>query len=392
MVVKRPAHGWEGEFAPGDLVPGEKSDLKAFGARRRLVGKARPEENLDLADAGYGVHPEQRFYLEIGACFLAGLAPCAFLDALAKLHEPGRKRPETPAGFNRPAAEEDTRVTVGKNACDNARVGVIDEPAALADTPFPVLARGDLMDKGDGDFCLAHGFTITLCCEVSKAGAGFCFKGAERRRQAGLCWRGGQGAGTGVIMAVGMNGPRRTTGRASLRRGERFRLSESPSHLLRRAEQVASDIFQQAERPVGVTLRQTVLLAAIAEAEGASQADLVNATGVDRSTLGEMMSRMERKGLIARVSARADARAKSVKLTAEGRRRLEAALPAIRAVDRALLAALPESSQAAFTARLSALVRSARPGEEPDGPLQEGAKQEGRGRVRSQRRPARART
>ena len=148
-------------------------------------------------------------------------------------------------------------------------------------------------------------------------------------------------------------GPREGAGR-----GE-FRLSESPSHLLRRAEQFAAEIFLKVGLSDGVTLRQTVLLAAIAEAEGASQSGLVRATGVDRSTLAEMMARMEKKGLIARQGAAADKRAKSVKLTAEGRARLEAALPAMRKVDAALLQALPGNKRSSFRSTLSALAEAA---------------------------------
>lgn len=138
-----------------------------------------------------------------------------------------------------------------------------------------------------------------------------------------------------------------------------FRLSQSPSHLLRRAEQFAADLFARSDLHDGVTLRQTVLMAAIGEAEGASQSDLVRTTGVDRSTLAEMMARMEKRGLIARAAAADDGRAKSVRLTGEGRRRLNDALPAIRAVDRALLAALPVSQRAAFQSILSGLAESA---------------------------------
>jgi MarR family transcriptional regulator, temperature-dependent positive regulator of motility len=134
-----------------------------------------------------------------------------------------------------------------------------------------------------------------------------------------------------------------------------FRLSESPSHLLRRAEQFATEIFAKAGLTDGVTLRQTVLLAAIAEAEGASQSGLVRATGVDRSTLAEMMARMERKGLIARSTAADDGRAKSVHLTASGRARLDAALPAMRAVDETLMLALPRNKRTAFRSTLAAL-------------------------------------
>jgi DNA-binding MarR family transcriptional regulator len=153
--------------------------------------------------------------------------------------------------------------------------------------------------------------------------------------------------------------PDKKTARAVPARRSAFRLSASPSHLLRRVEQFAAEIYLRSELPGGVTLRQAVLLAAIAEAEGASQSDLVGATGVDRSTLAEMMGRMERKGLIARSAAEDDGRAKAVSLTNEGRRRLEAALPATREVDRALLAALPKSSRQAFVATLAALAAAA---------------------------------
>src|SRR5690606_8658017 len=131
------------------------------------------------------------------------------------------------------------------------------------------------------------------------------------------------------------------------------------SHLLRRAEQFAAEMFAQSELRDGVTLRQSVLLAAIAESEGASQSDLVRMTGVDRSTLAEMMARMERRGLIARAAARDDGRAKSVRLTAQGRRRLDSALPAMRHVDKALLAAVPAANRATFRALLVSLAETA---------------------------------
>jgi MarR family transcriptional regulator, temperature-dependent positive regulator of motility len=146
--------------------------------------------------------------------------------------------------------------------------------------------------------------------------------------------------------------------RASAGFSQVFRLSESPSHLLRRTEQFASDIFMKAGGD-GVTLRQTVLLAAIAESEGASQSDLVRATGIDRSTLAEMMARMEKKGFIARQAARDDGRAKSVKLTASGRAKLAETLPAVREVDAQLIEALPRNKRLSFRVTLTALAAAA---------------------------------
>lgn len=137
-----------------------------------------------------------------------------------------------------------------------------------------------------------------------------------------------------------------------------FRLSESPAHLLRRAQQYASGIFHQAGLS-GVTLRQSVVLAAIAEEEGRSQSELVKATGVDRSTLADMIARMERKGLVTRMKSAGDARAKAVSLTETGRKKLEEALPAMRGVDEALSEALPRGRRLAFREMLGALAMAA---------------------------------
>jgi DNA-binding MarR family transcriptional regulator len=137
-----------------------------------------------------------------------------------------------------------------------------------------------------------------------------------------------------------------------------FRLSESPAHLLRRAQQYASGIFHQAGLS-GVTLRQSVVLAAIAEGEGRSQSELVKATGVDRSTLADMIARMERKGLITRMKSQGDARAKTVSLTEAGRGKLQETLPAMRAVDDALCETLPRSRRIAFRDMLGVLAMAA---------------------------------
>ncbi len=104
-----------------------------------------------------------------------------------------------------------------------------------------------------------------------------------------------------------------------------------------------------------MTLRQGVVLAAIAEGVVRSQSELVRATGVDRSTLADMIARMEKKGLILRATAADDGRAKSVALTPAGRARLEEALPAMRQVDEALIAALPRNRRNAFRDTLGVL-------------------------------------
>lgn len=129
----------------------------------------------------------------------------------------------------------------------------------------------------------------------------------------------------------------------------------SVGHLLHRAAQRALDFYAEEGGPGGVTQRQHAVLMAVAAKEGAAQADLVAATGVDRSTLADMIARMLDKGLLARERSAADARANAVHLTDAGRAALAEIGPRADAADARLLALLPKGKRAAFLEALAAL-------------------------------------
>ena len=134
-----------------------------------------------------------------------------------------------------------------------------------------------------------------------------------------------------------------------------FNLNASPSHLLHRAQQAAANHSAKALKSAGITLRQFSLLAALDGNDGVSQSDLVNATGIDRSTLADMVARMEAGGLIKRASSKTDARAKAVSLTAKGKKALDKALPAVQKADAAMFATLPKVKQDALMSGLVGL-------------------------------------
>lgn len=125
-----------------------------------------------------------------------------------------------------------------------------------------------------------------------------------------------------------------------------YDLETSLSHLLRRAQQFAYDQFVQQMGTSTITPRQFIVLFAVNEEEGLSQTDLVNRTGIDRSTLADMISRMIKNGLLARKRTAEDARANAVRLTAAGRRALNGSLPRALAAEKALLELLPKAVQA----------------------------------------------
>lgn len=137
-----------------------------------------------------------------------------------------------------------------------------------------------------------------------------------------------------------------------------FRLAASPSHLLHRAQQRAADYFTTLVGDV-VTLRQYVVLAAIAEAPGSSQNDLVRATGVDRSTLTEMLTRMQKRGWLTRTPSAADKRVHTIRLTAAGNLILTGATPAAKAADAAMLALLTRPKARTLLGLLSKLDKNA---------------------------------
>jgi DNA-binding MarR family transcriptional regulator len=125
-------------------------------------------------------------------------------------------------------------------------------------------------------------------------------------------------------------------------------LDRSPSHLLHRALQLALDIYAEETGPDAVTQRQYAVLAAVAAHEGLTQTDLVRSTGIDRSTLADLVARMIGKTLLARRRSTADARANTVSLTEAGRAALEAAKPKVAAADARILKLLPTRKRDAF--------------------------------------------
>lgn len=134
------------------------------------------------------------------------------------------------------------------------------------------------------------------------------------------------------------------------------RLDRSPIHLLHRAGQCAGDVFGAEMGAADLTPRQYAVLLAVSMNEGLSQTDLVELTGVDRSTLADIVRRMLKKGLLQRRRTKEDARAYAVKLTEEGWKSLRSSEPVIKRVDERLLAALPPKQRDQFIADLATIV------------------------------------
>lgn len=133
-----------------------------------------------------------------------------------------------------------------------------------------------------------------------------------------------------------------------------YDLRKSPGHLLRRAQQYAHDLHSNAVGANGPTPRQFEVLHVVSRNKGISQTDLVKATGIDRSTLADMIARMLKKGLLSRSRDKEDARANNVSITPAGARVLSGAASGVARADSATLGVLPKAQQAAFMKALGA--------------------------------------
>lgn len=138
-----------------------------------------------------------------------------------------------------------------------------------------------------------------------------------------------------------------------------FDLSQSPSHLLRRCVQFANDLFSREPGASDLTKQQFTVLAAVEQNEGMSQTDLVSITGIDRSTLAEMIRRMIDKGLLGRERTEADQRANAVRIGTSGKKALRSARAANERVEKALLSGLSASDRAKFIRMLTVLIAEA---------------------------------
>ena len=117
--------------------------------------------------------------------------------------------------------------------------------------------------------------------------------------------------------------------------GQSFRGVEGRSgYLLRQAWRVLEGAMEVALRPHGLTPPQYGVLTVLAREPGASGADLARAVHTTPQAMNGVLATLERDGLIERHPHPTHGRILQATLTSEGQRRLDAANPAIRALER----------------------------------------------------------
>jgi DNA-binding MarR family transcriptional regulator len=133
-------------------------------------------------------------------------------------------------------------------------------------------------------------------------------------------------------------------------------VSTSTTHLLHRAGQLAEDLFARSIGEIGITARQFVVLSVVESLEDPSQTALCEISGIDRSTLADIVRRLVSRGLLSRRRTRQDARMYAVRLTPEGKEVLDRAMPIANKVDDALVESLSAEQREQFSAFLQKVV------------------------------------
>ena len=109
-------------------------------------------------------------------------------------------------------------------------------------------------------------------------------------------------------------------------------LYRRPGFLIRRAQQIAVSLFLAETGPLGITNTQYGILLVLRHRPGIDQISVAKLLGLDRSTTGMVLGKLEKAGLIGRDIGKQDRRRRKLALTRAGERMLdELAEPARRA-------------------------------------------------------------
>lgn len=129
-------------------------------------------------------------------------------------------------------------------------------------------------------------------------------------------------------------------------------------YLLRRAQQLHVATWTRLVS-ADTTSVQYAILALLDRLGAASQRTLCDEADLDRSTIADILVRMERRGLVERTRDLDDRRRNAVTLTAEGRAEYERLRPRVNVADAELTGALGPEELTALRAHLRRMLASA---------------------------------
>jgi DNA-binding MarR family transcriptional regulator len=131
-----------------------------------------------------------------------------------------------------------------------------------------------------------------------------------------------------------------------------------PGHLLRRCQQIHVGLFLQELARFELTPVQYSTMFVLSSMNGIDQATLAGLVAIDRSTAGNVLMRLESRGLIRREPSPDDGRARVLLLTRKGKKTVRDAANAVARVQERLLSPLNERERKAFVGALRKIADS----------------------------------
>lgn len=139
------------------------------------------------------------------------------------------------------------------------------------------------------------------------------------------------------------------------------RFLQMPGHFIRRAQQVSSAYFAEELAESELTSVQMVALVTIADNPGIDATRLSEIIDFDRATIGGVVDRLQRKGLIQRGVNAQDKRSKTMQATPAGKALLKVSLPKVERVQERLLAPLSPDERETFLRLIKVVIDGAKP-------------------------------
>ena len=133
-------------------------------------------------------------------------------------------------------------------------------------------------------------------------------------------------------------------------------LDDLPGHYIRRLQQIAVGIFMDETEDVNITPVQFALLFAASKQAGLDQRTLAGKIGLDTSTIGAVVDRLESRELIERKVSPEDKRVRLLSVTPTGHTLLQSVIPAMLRAQERMLAPLPPSDRTQFMVMVKRIV------------------------------------
>ena len=125
-----------------------------------------------------------------------------------------------------------------------------------------------------------------------------------------------------------------------------------PGYLIRRSKQMSTNVFSESCKDFGITPIQFAALTILQFRPGIDQSELGEIAALDPSTVGDVLQRLERRGLVQRQE---QGQRRICDLTAQGSALLDQIMPHVAAAQRRLLGALTAREQSQLLRLLSKL-------------------------------------